>query len=387
MSRTPIYFDNNATTQPAPEVITAMLPYLTERWGNPSSLYPFGNQLGQALDQARSAVATLIGARRPSEILFTSGGTESNTLAIQGLLRARPEKRHIITSAVEHSSILSLCEDLSRTGYRITYLPVDAQGQLKLADLEAAICVDTALVTVMWANNETGVLFPLKEIADCCAKHAIPLHSDAIQAVGKTPIDLDKIPVQVISISGHKFHAPKGIGALYIRRGTQWQSPLPGAQEHGRRAGTENVAGIVGIGKAAELASEYLNHSLNVTAALRDQLEAGLKAAIGDLHISGATNPRLANTSNIQVADIDGEACVLLLAELGICVSTGSACGAGKVAASHVLQAMGVNLDRYAPIRLTLGRNTPTSDVQILIQRLPEVVARLRRLNPNFKPI
>lgn len=378
-----IYLDNNATTPVAPEVVEAMLPFLTTRWGNPSSLYPFGNDLGQALDAARAQVAALLGAARPAEVLFTSGGTEANYLAIRGTLRAHPQKKHLIISVVEHSSILSLCKLLETEGYSVTQLPVDAQGQISLAELEAAITDQSALVSIMWANNETGILSPMAKIAEICARKGVLLHSDAVQAVGKLPLSMEAIPVHLLSIAAHKIHGPKGVGALYIRRGTKWITPTPGAQGHGRRAGTENVAGIVGLGVAAELAQSHVASGLAQVAALRSMMEARLLQAIPNSSINGQHAPRVGNTCNINIRDINGEACVMMLAEHGICVSTGSACSAGQVAASHVLTAMGVDMQHYSPLRISLSRLTTFEECDRLCMTLPQSVARLRQSHPK----
>lgn len=378
-----IYLDNNATTRPAAEVVAAMMPCLAERWGNPSSLYPFGNGLGAVIETARAQVAALIGAARPAEVLFTGGGTESNFMAIRGALLAQPQKKHIITSTVEHSSILNLCKLLESEGITVTVLPVDAQGQISLADLEAAIRPETALVSIMWANNETGILSPIAKIAEVCARKGVPLHSDAVQAAGKIPINLGAVPVQMLSIAGHKIHGPKGVGALYTRRGTPWASPVPGSQEHGRRAGTENVAGIVGLGVATTLAQNYLNSGAALVEDLRNRMETQLLQALPDSTINGHRAPRVGNTCNINIRGIDGEACILMLAEQGICASTGSACSAGRIAASHVLTAMGVDVQHHSPIRLSLARTTPPAEIDRLCEVLPQIVARLRQLNPQ----
>lgn len=379
-----IYLDANATTPPAPEVIEAMLPFLTTRWGNPSSLYPFGNELGQVIDKARGQIASLIGAARPAEILFTSGGTEANHLAIRGALLAHPQKKHLITSVVEHSSILSLCKLLEADGYTVTYLPVDTSGQISLADLEAAITDATALVSLMWANNETGILFPMAKIAEICARKNVLLHSDAIQAVGKLPLNLEKVGVNLLSLSGHKFHGPKGVGALYIRRGTKWTTPIPGSQEHGRRAGTENVASIVGLGVAAELAQQFLVKGAADLMQKRNALEMLLTQSIPDCTVNGAAVPRIGNTSNINIGNVNGEALITLLArEHDICLSTGSACSAGHIKASHVMTAMGVDMDRYSPLRISLSRLTTDTEIQTVIQALPQAVSQLRAQNPN----
>ncbi len=378
-----IYLDNNATTKPAPEVLAAMLPYYTEHWGNPSSLYPFGNQLGKAQDTARAQVATLIGATRPAEITFTGGGTEANHMAIRGVLLAQPDKRHIITSLVEHSSILNICRQLETQGYSVTYLPVVGNGQVSASALEAAIRPDTALVSIMWANNETGILSPITPVAEVCTRRNIVLHSDGVQAVGKISIDIDRSGVHLLSLASHKIHGPKGVGALYIRRGTQWISPVPGMQEHGRRAGTENVPGIVGLGMAAQLASDYLKQGASQVETLRNQMESQLVKAIPDCSVNGTGQRRVGNTCNINIRGVDGEVCVMMLAEKGICVSTGSACSAGRIAASHVITALGVDMTHYAPLRISLSRYSTQADVDALLKTLPEVVHRLRQLNPS----
>lgn len=378
-----IYLDNNATTAVAPEVLEAMLPYLTEHWGNPSSLYPFGNKLGQALIAARTQVATLIGAARPAEIICTASGTEANHMAIRGALLAQPHRRHIVTSAVEHSSILNLCQLLETQGYSFTAIPVDANGQITVTDLENAIRPDTALVSIMWANNETGILSPMAKIAEVCVRRDIPLHSDAVQAAGKIPLSMENIPVSMLSLAGHKIHGPKGVGALYIRRGTKWTSPIPGAQENGRRAGTENVAGIVGFGVAASLAHSYIMNDASRLESLRNTMETRLLQAIPDATINGSRAPRIGNTCNINIRGIDGEVCIMMLAEQGICASTGSACSAGRVAASHVITAMGVDMQASSPIRLSLARTTTPEDIERVCTVLPSVVERLRRLNPK----
>ncbi|PIR20161.1 MAG: cysteine desulfurase NifS [Deltaproteobacteria bacterium CG11_big_fil_rev_8_21_14_0_20_47_16] len=370
-----IYLDNNATTQPLPEVIQAMLPYLTERWGNPSSLYPFGNTLGQALDKSREQAAALIGANRPSEVTFTGGGTESNHMAIRGILRAYPQKRHLITSAVEHSSIINLCKQLEGDGIAVTYLPVDTHGQIELKDLEAAIRPDTALVSLMWANNETGIIFPIDKIAKCCEAKGVPFHTDAVQAVGKLPLDVSKLPINLLSIAAHKIHGPKGVGALYIRRGTKWLSPMTGTQEHGRRAGTENVAGIVGLGVATQLAGEYLKTGVTHTATLRDRLEQTLCQTIPGARIAGKPGPRVANTCNILIPQINGEACITALAQdYNVCISTGSACSAGNIAGSHVLTAMGVDVKTVSPLRISLSRTTTEAEIATFCDILPRLV-------------
>lgn len=379
-----IYLDNNATTPVAPEVLEAMLPFFTTRWGNPSSLYPFGNQLGQALGNARAQVAALLGTQRPAEVCFTSGGTEANHMAIRGALFAHPQKRHIITSVVEHSSVLNLCRQLETQGYSVTYLPVDPQGQISIDQLNDSITTTTALVSIMWANNETGILSPIEKIAEVCARRGVLLHSDAVQAAGKRPLTLDSVPVNLLSIAGHKIQGPKGVGALYIRRGTKWVTPSPGSQENGRHAGTENVAGIMGLGMAAERALQHASHGTTAVTHLRVAMEDALLQRIPDTTVNGRRVARLGNTTNINIKGINGETLVMLLAHThDICVSTGSACSAGHVAASHVITAMGVDMATYSPIRISLGGQTSQQDINALLTALPLVVEQLRAQNPN----
>lgn len=380
-----IYLDTNATTPPSPPVIEAMLPFLTAQWGNPSSVYPFGNQLGQALGKARSQVAALLGTPRPAEICFTSGGTEANHMAIRGTLLAYPRKRHIITSVVEHSSILNLCRQLETQGYNVTYLSVDRNGQIAIDQLEATITEDTALVSIMWANNETGILSPIEKIAAVCERKGVLLHSDAVQAVGKIPIALESLPVNLLSVAGHKIHGPKGVGALYIRRGTKWVSPSPGTQENGRRAGTENVSGIVGLGVAAERALHHTTHGAASVSQLRAAMEDALLRKIPDATVNGRDVHRLGNTTNINIRGVNGETLVMRLAhEHDICVSTGSACSAGRVAASHVITALGVDMTAYSPIRISLSEQTTPAEVEALLTALPQVVSQLRAQNPTI---
>lgn len=375
-----IYLDNNATTGIAPQVIEAMLPFLHDLWGNPSSTHPFGNQLVRHIEKAREQVARLVGARRTSEIIFTSCGTESDITAIHSALAATPDKRHIVTTSVEHPAVLNYCRHLAEQDYRVTFLPVDKKGRLDVEELTSAICADTSLVSVMWANNETGVLFPLERIAHVCSEHYVPLHVDAVQAVGKIAIDLSRVPITFLSLSGHKFHAPKGIGALYVRRGTKFTPFISGGhQEGGRRAGTENVASIVALGKAAELAAEYLGtESVNIRQ-LRDRLESTLLAALQNVVVNGDTTERLPNTSNVGFSGIEGDALLLMLGELGICASSGSACTSGSLEPSHVLQSMRVPREvMHGSIRFSLSRYTTSEEIDIVTRQLPQIVGRLR---------
>lgn len=377
-----IYLDNNATTRVLPEVLEAMLPFYRELWGNPSSLHPFGAQVAKYIGQARENVASLIGAQRASEIIFTSGGTESNNLAIRGVLQANPTKRHLVTTQVEHPSVLALCQQLEKENFEVTYLPVKRNGDLELADLEKAIRPDTGLVSILWANNETGVIFPIEAIAKICLEKKVVLHVDATQAIGKIPIDLKKVPIQLLSLSGHKFHAPKGIGALYVRRGTKLQPQIFGGhQERSHRAGTENVAGIVGLGKAAELAKQRLeNGAMEKIETRRDQFEAEVLKSFSRARTNGGDSKRLPNTSSLAFEGLEGEAICLLLGEEDICVSTGSACSAGSLEPSHVLKAMGLNVKQArGTIRVSLSFETTPEEIDQTTHTLKKIVSRLAR--------
>ncbi|RMD60292.1 MAG: cysteine desulfurase NifS, partial [Nitrospirae bacterium] len=337
-----VYLDNNATTKIADEVIEDMLPFLKELYGNPSSMHTFGGQCAKYIERAREKVAELIGAEH-SEIIFTSGGTESDNAAIRGILNSYPEKKHIVTTKVEHPAVKNLCEYLNKHGYDVTMLPVARDGSINLDDLNDAIRDDTAIVSIMWANNETGVIFPIKEAAEIVKSKGVIFHTDAVQAVGKLPIDVKKVPVDLLSISGHKLHAPKGIGALYIRKGVRFTPFIIGGhQENGRRGGTENVASIVGLGRACELCSSHMDRENPVIKRLRDKLEEGILSSIPNAYVNGNRENRLPNTTNISFEYIEGEAILLLLDEYGICASSGSACTSGSLEPSHVLRAMKV---------------------------------------------
>ena len=335
-----IYLDHNATTQVLPEVFEAMRPYFCEEWGNPSSAYKFGSKIKGVIEMARAQVAELIGAQ-PREIIFTSCATESNNAAIHAALKANPGKRHVVTSAVEHSSVLNYCMALEKDGYRVTYLPVDREGSLKLADLENAVTGETAAVSLMWANNETGVLFPVKEIAEFCCSRGVLYHCDAVQTAGKVGIDLRKVQADYLSLTGHKFHAPKGIGALYVRRKAPFSPFIHGGhQERSLRGGTECVPLIVGIGKGAELARKQLPGYEQKVRPLRDMLEEGILSSIPNTELNGHKTKRLANTTNISFHGIESEALLILLDQEGICASSGSACLADSEEPSHVVKAM-----------------------------------------------
>jgi cysteine desulfurase len=376
------YFDHNATTPIAPEVLSAMLPYLQQHWGNPSSLYRLGQHAARALQIARVQVAELIEAE-PKEIIFTSGGTESNNTALQSALVVAPGKGHILTTAVEHSANLRFCEDLGRRGYEVTYLPVDTGGALDLQLLEQSIRPDTALVSVMWANNETGVVFPVAAIGEICRRKQVLFHSDAVQAAGRLQIDAGTVAVDMLSLSGHKLHAPKGVGVLYVRRGTPFHPYLFGGQQGGgRRGGTENVASAVALGRAAELAVANLADQNTRVRRLRDRMEAAILEVVRGSWRNGAREPRLPNTSNIGFDSVEADGLLIQLDQLGICASSGSACTSGALEPSHVLKAMGLGLRQArGSIRLSLGVESTDDDMEYLLRHLPEIVRRLRALS------
>jgi len=377
-----VYLDNNATTRVLPEVVEAMMPFLTERYGNPSSIHRFGSEVGQKLALAREQVAALIGAADPIEVIFTSCGTEGDNAAVRGMLEARPGKRHIVTTQVEHPAILGLCQHLEKKGYRVTWLGVDSEGALDLAELSAALDEDTALVSIMWANNETGVIFPIEKIAEIVCSKNVPLHVDAVQAAGKLPLKVKDLPIDLLTISAHKFHAPKGIGALYVRRGLTFSPFLIGGhQERNRRAGTENVASIIGMGKAAEIALDHIGEEMRIRA-LRDQLEALLLESCSGSRVNGAGQPRLANTANISFRYLEGESILVLLDQQGICASTGSACTAGSSEPSHVLRAMRVPADwLQGSVRFSLSRFNTREEILYVNEKMPAIVQRLEGLS------
>jgi cysteine desulfurase len=373
------YFDSNATTSVAPEVLQAMLPFLTGEWGNPSSPYRLGKSLVEPIEAARESVAALIGSDS-SEIIFTSCGTESINTAITSCLYAQPAKKHVVTTAVEHSATMNSCSTLEKRGYEVTYLPVDRNGALDLKVLEQALRPDTAVVSIMWANNETGVLFPIAEIAALCRDRAILIHTDAVQTPGKLPIDVNELGVDLLSLSAHKLHGPKGIGSLYVRKGTPfWPLIVGGHQEEGNRGGTENVPYIAAFGRAAELARAISPRDRQTLAALRDSLEDEILAQIPGTSRNGAKEPRLPNTSSITFAGVEAEALLLLLDQLKICASSGSACTTGSVAPSHVLTAMGLNPpEARGTIRFSLDYETTREEVAYLMSHLPRLVSELR---------
>jgi len=378
-----IYFDNNATTKVAQEVLEEIKPFFCELYGNPSSMHTFGGQIGGKIRRARRQVAELIGCE-PNEIIFTSGGTESDNTAIKGVLAAQPEKRKIITTRVEHPAVLSMCRELESHGYTVVELAVDKKGCLDLAGVEEQIDDDTALVTVMYANNETGVIFPIEEIAELVSRKEVVFHTDAVQAIGKIPLNLAKSKIDLLSLSGHKLHAPKGVGALYVRKGTRLAPFMVGGhQEAGRRAGTENVPGIVGLGKACELAAENIEEENKKVKYLRDKLETALLRNCPDCRLNGDKENRLPNTANISFEYIEGEAILLMLDKFGICASSGSACTSGSLEPSHVLRAMGVPFTAaHGSIRFSLSRYNTEEQIDYTIEKMPQIVNQLRQLSP-----
>jgi cysteine desulfurase len=382
------YFDNNATTRVAPEVVEAMLPFLREHWGNPSSLYTFGKQVAKHIEEARHKVAALINAE-PREIVFTSCGTESNNSAIHSALATHPQKRHVLTTAVEHSANIKYCEFLKKQGYDVTLLPVEPDGGLDLHLLEKSIRHDTAMVSVMWANNETGVLFQIEEIAAICRSKEVLFHTDAVQTPGKLKIDVKDLGADFLSLSAHKLHAPKGIGLLYVKKRTKYQPyVIGGHQEHGRRGGTENSANIVGFGRAAELAMAHLREENSRIRALRDKLEHGILKNVPGAARNGAKEPRVPNTTNVSFDGVEAEGILLLLDQLGICVSSGSACTSGSLEPSHVLTAMGCSPARArGSVRFSLGIYNTDAEVDYVLEQLPPIIAKLRsQSSPQIMP-
>lgn len=384
------YFDNNATSRVAEEVAREMEPFFHDLYANPSSMHFFGGSLQIYLDTARQRVADLLGAR-PEEIIFTSCGTESDSTAIYSALRSQPGKKHFITTQVEHPAVLTVAKNLEKQGYRVTRLPVDAEGRLNLDDLKQAITADTALVSMMWANNETGVVFPVEEAARIAHSRGVLFHTDAVQAAGKIPINLSETRIDMLSVSGHKLHAPKGIGVLYVRKGTPFTPFLIGGhQEDGRRAGTENVPYIVGLGKAAELARKHIELENTQVHELRNRLEAGLTAAVPGTKVNGRGAERLPNTLSICFEYIEGESILLMLSEKGICASSGSACTSGSLEPSHVLRAMKVpQTYAHGSIRLSLSIYNTREEVDYVIKEFPAIVEKLRAISPfaDGKPL
>ena len=381
----PVYLDNNATTRVAPEVLEAMLPYFGELYGNPSSMHSFGGQVARKVREAREQVAALLGAQS-DEILFTSCGTESDNTAIRAALATNPERRHIVMSRVEHPAVKALGASLAKEGYRVTELPVDREGCLDLDLYEKALTPDTAIVSLMWANNETGVLFPVEAAAALARQRGIVFHTDAVQAVGKIPVDMQGNDMDMLSLSGHKLHAPKGVGILYVRRGTRFSPFLVGGhQERERRGGTENTPGIIGLGKACELAAANLSAENGEVRRLRDKLETELLRRIPNTRVNGNREQRLPNTTNISFEYVEGEGILLLLDQYGICASSGSACTSGSLQPSHVLRAMGVPFTMaHGSIRFSLSVYNTEDEIDLVIEKLPGVIERLRAMSPYW---
>ncbi len=381
-----IYLDNNATTRVADEVFAEMQPLFCEFYGNPSSMHSFGGRVEKKIIQARHQAAALLGCE-PAEIVFTSGGTESDNAAIKGILAANPAKRKIITTRVEHPAVLTTCRELERHGYIVYELAVDSRGQIDIDELRRNLDDNTAVVSIMWANNETGVIFPIEQIGGLCRSYGVPFHSDAVQAVGKIPFNLSNFPVDMISLSGHKLHGPKGVGVLYVRKGTKIVPFMFGGhQESGRRAGTENVPGIVGLGKACELAMKNMQHENSRVKLLRDKLENAILKTCPNATINGDKVNRLPNTTNISFEFIEGEAILMLLDQYGICASSGSACSSGSLEPSHVLRAMGVPFTAaHGSIRFSLSIYNTEQEIDFVIEKMPIIVNRLRQLSPFVK--
>ncbi len=381
-----IYMDNNATTKVDPAVVEVMLPFFTEQFGNPSSMHSFGDKVGRAMKQARQQVQTLLGAEHDSEIIFTSCGTESDSTAILSALRAQPDRKEIITTVVEHPAVLTLCDYLEKDGYTVHRLAVDSKGRLDLDAYRQLLCDKVAVVSVMWANNESGTIFPVEQMAEMAHAAGVMFHTDAVQVVGKVPIDLKRTRIDMLSLSGHKLHAPKGIGVLYLRRGTRFRPLLRGGhQERGRRAGTENAASIVALGKAAELALRHMDYENTFVKAMRDRLEAGILAAVPNAFVTGDVVNRLPNTASIAFEYIEGEAILLLLNKVGIAASSGSACTSGSLEPSHVMRAMGIPYTAaHGTVRFSLSRYNTMEEVERVIAEVPPIIAQLRKLSPYW---
>lgn len=378
-----IYFDNNATTMVLPEVFNAMAPYFTENYGNASSMHHFGGLNKKAIENARRNVAVLLNTM-PAEVIFTSGGTEADSSAIYSALRVYPAKKHIITSAVEHPAVLEVFKKLAKEGYNVDFIGVDADGRFNMEQYKAVLNEDTALVSVMWANSETGTIFPVKEIAALAHKAGALFHTDAVQAVGKIPTDVKDIDADMLSCSSHKIHGPKGVGALYVKQGVRFLPFMVGGhQEKSRRAGTENVPALVGFGEAAKIAKETLWKYEAQVAPLRDKLENALLAAIPDSKVNGDKLSRLPNTSNISFGYVEGESILMMLDEHNICASSGSACTSGSLEPSHVLMAMGVPFQfAHGSIRFSLSKFNTEEEVDTVVKVLPPIIKRLREISP-----
>ncbi|CCH47635.1 cysteine desulfurase NifS [Pseudodesulfovibrio piezophilus] len=379
-----IYMDNNATTQVDPAVFDEIKPFFSELYGNPSSMHRFGGQVGGRIAEARQQVADLLGCS-PEEIIFTSCGSESDNTAIRSALNAQPDKKHIITTRVEHPAVLSLCKFLAKKdGYEVTYLGTDEHGRLDLDEYRKSIRKDTAIISIMWANNETGNIYPIEEMARIAKEYGVIFHTDAVQAVGKVSIDLHSAPIDMLSLSGHKLHAPKGVGALFVRKRLPFRPFLIGGhQERSRRAGTENTTGIIALGKACQLAMQHMEKEKTEVKQLRDKLESGLLASIPDSILNGDKESRLPNTSNISFGYVEGEAILLMMDQLGICASSGSACTSGSLEPSHVLRAMGIPFTfAHGSIRFSLSRFNTNEEIDFVLESMPDLIKNLRKLSP-----
>ena len=382
----PVYMDNNATTQVAPEVLEEMLPYFHELYGNPSSMHSFGGQVMKQVRKAREQVAALLGSS-PEEIIFTSCGSESDNAAIRSALASYPDKKHVVTSRVEHPAVRALCAHLATQGYRVTELPVDGEGRLDLDQYRRALTSDTAIVSLMWANNETGVIFPIEKAAEMARERGILFHTDAVQSVGKIPTNLADMTIDMLSLSGHKLHAPKGIGVLYVRKGTKFSPFLIGGhQERGRRGGTEATPSIIGLGVAAELAQKKMEFENTFVKGLRDRLEDTILKTVANTKVNGDRANRLPNTTNISFEFVEGEGILLMMDEFGICASSGSACTSGSLQPSHVLRAMGIPFTMaHGSIRFSLSVYNTDEEIDFVIEKLPPIIETLRGMSPYWK--
>ena len=381
-----VYLDNNATTRIDPKVLDTMIPYLDEFYGNPSSIHALGSTVGKAMENAREQLQSLIGAEHSSEIIFTSSATEATTTAILSALEAQPEKKEIITSVVEHPATLQLCQNLERKGYLVHWIGVDNKGRLDTDAYLDALSERVAVVSIMWANNETGTIFPIKSLAKAAKAAGAQFHVDAVQVMGKLPVNVKDMDIDLLSLSGHKFHAPKGVGVLYLKRGTRFRPLLRGGhQERGRRAGTENAASIIGLGKAAELAQEAVVDEMGRIAMLRNRLEMGILARIPSTFVTGNPQERVPNTTNIAIEYVEGEALLLLMNQVGIAASSGSACTSGSLEPSHVMKAMDIPFTAaHGTLRFSLSRFTTDDDIDYVLEQMPAIVERLRMLSPYW---
>ncbi|MFA6714048.1 MAG: cysteine desulfurase NifS [Victivallales bacterium] len=388
-----IYLDNNATTAVAPEVFEAMRPYLCERYGNPGSIHTFGGSVMAKIEEAREQVAALIGASRKdrhgkfTEIIFTSCGSESDNTAVFSALRACPKRKKVVISVVEHPAVLSLGKELEKRGYPVSYIPVDSKGRLDMERYEEMVDSETAIVSIMWANNETGNIYPVEKCAEIAHRYGALFHTDAVQAIGKIPCNVSDSEIDMLSLSGHKLHAPKGVGVLYVRRGINFHPmQIGGHQERGRRAGTENVASIIALGKAAELAMKSIRDENTRVKALRDRLEQGICGSIPKAMVLGDPENRLPNTSLIGFEAVEGESILMMMDRLGICASSGSACTTGSLEPSHVLRAMGVPYTvAHGAIRFSLSTYNTADEIEFVIREMPGIIAWLRKLSPFWK--